>query len=135
MAIPSVSSPAVPVIAVAAPLPDTLVLDAATTVSEVGQTASSNQTGLSHSGSQDDRREPAQQASQPLEKALEEINRSFDAWSTQLRFEMDDDAQRLVVTVVDSQTGDTIKTIPSDAVIRVAKMIVSLQGQTIKAEA
>lgn len=70
-----------------------------------------------------------------LDKALEQLNRSMQAWATQLRFEQNKDANRLVVTVVDAETGEVLKTIPSDAVIRAAKMISSMQNRTIDTQA
>jgi flagellar protein FlaG len=70
-----------------------------------------------------------------LEKALESVNDSLKAWSTGMRFEMDEDAQRLVVSIVDSNTGEVLRTIPSEAVLRVAKMIVQLQGSGVDTQA
>ena len=70
-----------------------------------------------------------------LEKALESVNDSLQAWSTGMRFEMDEDAQRLVVSIVDSTSGDVLRKIPSDAVLRVAKMIVQLQGSGVDTQA
>jgi flagellar protein FlaG len=57
------------------------------------------------------------------------------AWSTQLQFELDPNAHRVVVSIVDAQSGDVIRTVPSDAVIRVAKMIVKLQVQAVETTA
>lgn len=70
-----------------------------------------------------------------LDKALDQLNRSMQAWATQLRFEQNKDANRLVVTIVDAETGEVLKTIPSDAVIRAAKMIASTQNRTIDTQA
>lgn len=70
-----------------------------------------------------------------LSKALENINNSMQAWATGMRFELDPEAQRVVVSIIDSASGDVIRTVPSDAVIRVAKMIVKLQGSTIDTKA
>lgn len=66
-----------------------------------------------------------------LDETLEELNQRMQAWSTGLKFSMDEDAQRLVVSVVDTATGDVIRTVPSDAVLKVAKMIVQMQGQMV----
>ena len=66
-----------------------------------------------------------------LDDTLEELNQRMQAWSTGLKFSMDEDAQRLVVSVVDTATGDVIRTVPSDAVLKVAKMIVQMQGQMV----
>ncbi len=70
-----------------------------------------------------------------LEKALEDFNHSMEAWSTGMRFDVDPEAQRVVVSIVDSATGEVLRTVPSDAVIRVAKMIVQLQGQVVNTKA
>ncbi len=80
-------------------------------------------------------RQPIQPPQSSLEKALESINNSLKAWSTGMRFEMDEDAQRLVVSIVDSETGDVLRTIPSEAVLRVAKMITQLQGSGVNTQA
>lgn len=66
-----------------------------------------------------------------LDDTLEELNQRMQAWSTGLKFSMDEDAQRLVVSIVDTATGDVIRTVPSDAVLKVAKMIVQMQGQMV----
>ncbi len=71
----------------------------------------------------------------PLDKTLEQLNESMRAWSTGMRFDVDEDAQRVVVSIVDSATGEVLRTVPSDAVIRVAKMIVQLQGGAIDTRA
>lgn len=70
-----------------------------------------------------------------LEKALDSVNESLKAWSTGMRFEMDKDAHRLVVSIVDNETGKVLRTIPSDAVLRIAKMIVQLQGSGVDTKA
>ncbi|HEY9280308.1 MAG TPA: flagellar protein FlaG [Eoetvoesiella sp.] len=70
-----------------------------------------------------------------LEKALELVNSSMEAWSTGMRFDVDPEAQRVVVSIIDSATGEVLRTVPSDAVIRVAKMIVQLQGQSVNTKA
>lgn len=71
----------------------------------------------------------------PLDKALDEINEQMKAWSTQLQFEVDPDVHQVVVSVVDAQSGDVIRTIPSEAVLKIAKMIVNMQGNGIKTSA
>lgn len=71
----------------------------------------------------------------PIEQALEDVNNSLKAWSTGMRFDIDPDAQRVVVSIVDSESGEVLRTVPSDAVIRIAKMIVQLQGQSVSTSA
>lgn len=71
----------------------------------------------------------------PLDKALDEINEQMKAWSTKLQFEVDPDVHQVVVSVVDAKSGDVIRTIPSEAVLKIAKMIVNMQGNGIKTSA
>ncbi|TFL13924.1 flagellar protein FlaG [Pusillimonas caeni] len=70
-----------------------------------------------------------------LEQALEDVNSSLRAWSTGMRFDVDPEAQRVVVSLIDNETGEVLRTVPSDAVIRIAKMIVQLQGQVVSTHA
>ncbi|MHA3902312.1 flagellar protein FlaG [Castellaniella sp. WN] len=94
--------------------------------SRFGKHADSRELGL---------RQPIEPPKSSLEKALESVNDSLKAWSTGMRFEMDEEAQRLVVSIVDSTTGEVLRTIPSEAVLRVAKMIVQLQGSGVDTQA
>ncbi len=82
-----------------------------------------------------DRREPTPGMVNTLDDTLDEINNSLQAWSTGIRFDMDDEAQRLVVSIVDNSTGEVLRTVPSDAVIQIAKMIVQLQGNAVSVKA
>ena len=54
------------------------------------------------------------------------------AWSTQLQFEVDPDVHQIVVSVVDSESGKVLRTIPSEAVIKIAKMIVNMREMASK---
>lgn len=71
----------------------------------------------------------------PLEKTLEQLNNAMQAWAIGMRFDIDEDAQRVVVSIVDSETGEVLRTVPSESVIRIAKMIVQLQGGAIDTHA
>jgi flagellar protein FlaG len=72
---------------------------------------------------------------QPLDKALQKINERMQAWSTQATFSIDPDTHRVVVSIKDSKTGDVIRTIPSETVLHIAKMITEMQGTAIKTTA
>jgi len=76
-----------------------------------------------------------QQDRQPPADAIETINASLRAWATNLRFEIDPDAQRLVVSVIDSESGDVLRTVPNEAVMRIARMVASLQGKAVDTSA
>jgi flagellar protein FlaG len=66
-----------------------------------------------------------------LEKALEQANDKLKAWSTGMRFDVDEDTQRIVISIVNTDTCEVLRTVPSEAVLRVAKMIVQLQGVSV----
>lgn len=92
-------------------------------------------------GSQSATTAPGEQGTRPedggpdgmnsLDKALDLVNNNMKAWATGMRFDMDPEAQRVVVSIIDSETGEVLRTVPTDAVIRVAKMIVQLQGRSV----
>lgn len=70
-----------------------------------------------------------------LDTAIESLNNNLQAWATGLRFDVDPDTQRLVVSLVDSETGDVIRAVPSEAVLQISKMITQFQGNGINTKA
>ena len=82
--------------------------------------------------SQPDRLQPDDDA---LAQALNELNQRMHAWSTNLRFELDDETSRVVVQVVDSETGDVVRQIPSEEVLQMSRMLGKLQGLAFHASA
>ena len=90
--------------------------------------------GNQNSGSATDG-QGSQTGGRSLDGSLAEINNGLQAWATGMRFDIDPEAQRLVVSIIDSKSGEVLRTVPSDAVIRIAKMIVQLQGQNVDTKA
>ena len=72
---------------------------------------------------------------EPVSKALEAINASMQAWSTGMRFDLDEDSQRIVITIVDNASGEVLRTVPTEAVLRVAHMITQLHGGAVDTHA
>jgi len=70
-----------------------------------------------------------------LEKAVAAANDSMQAWSTGMRFDIDPTSKRVVISIIDTKTGKVLRTVPTDAVIRAAKMIVKLQEKSIDTKA
>lgn len=70
-----------------------------------------------------------------VDKALQSVNDQMQAWDTQMQFTIDPDTHQVVVDIIDPQTGKTISTIPSETVLRIAKMITKFQGNAVKTEA
>lgn len=79
-------------------------------------------------------KDPFEQKSS-IDTALEQLNQSLKAWSTGMRFDIDQDTQRLVISLVDNETGEVIRTVPSEAVIQISKMIAQFQGNGINTKA
>ena len=88
-----------------------------------------------NSGGAQDAAEGTGQPPLPLERALEEINQQLRAWKTQLQFDVDPNVHQVVVSIIDSETGDKIRTIPSEALLRIARMIVQMQGNAVQTTA
>lgn len=78
---------------------------------------------------------PADTASTPLEKAITLANNSLQAWSTGMRFDVDPSSGRVVISITDSRTGKVLRTVPTDAVLRVAKMILQMREKSIDTQA
>lgn len=70
-----------------------------------------------------------------LDTAIEQLNNKLKPWSTGVRFDIDPDTQRLVVSLVDSESGDVIRAVPSEAVLQISKMIAEFQGNGINTKA
>ncbi|HEU0230966.1 MAG TPA: flagellar protein FlaG [Burkholderiaceae bacterium] len=71
----------------------------------------------------------------PLDKAITLANSSLEAWSTGMRFDIDPTLGRVVISITDSRTGKVLRTVPTDAVLRVAKMILQMREKPIDTKA
>jgi len=67
----------------------------------------------------------------PLEQALAQLNETMKPWATGIQFEIDPELDRMVIAIVDQDSGEVLRTIPSEVLLQVAKMIASFQGQGI----
>jgi len=87
-----------------------------------------------------DPKELAPQAEQPLsseelEKAVTQLNDIVQSVRRELHFSIDDNSGRTVITVLDQDTDEVIRQIPSEQVLSLAENIESLKGILFKAEA
>ncbi|NVK57590.1 MAG: flagellar protein FlaG [Alteromonadaceae bacterium] len=64
---------------------------------------------------------------QEIAGAVQEIQSFLQAQNRNLAFSVDENTNRSVVTVKDSSSGDVIRQIPSDEVLRLAERIKDLQ--------
>jgi flagellar protein FlaG len=60
---------------------------------------------------------------QQVEAAVDVINRSLQPSNQSLSFSLDQKSDRIVVKVVDSESGETLRQIPSDEVLAIAESI------------
>ena len=70
-----------------------------------------------------------------LKQALRGLNEKLSAWSTNLRFEVDEDLSRVIVQVVDADTGDVVRQIPSEEIINMSKALGKLQDLAFRTSA
>lgn len=74
---------------------------------------------------------PEADHSTALKRALEEMQNEVGALSRELNFSFDEDAGRIVVKILDSDSGEVLKQIPSEDFLRVARAIQSRQEQGV----
>jgi len=63
-----------------------------------------------------------------FKEAVVEINKALEKIPTTLAFQVDESSKRFVVNVADISTGELIRQIPGDAVLRIARQLESLKG-------
>ena len=71
----------------------------------------------------------------PLDEAINNINKSLKAGGQGVEFSIDDDSKRLVVKVVDKDTHEVLRQMPSREALEIAKALDRAQGMLIKQEA
>jgi|TARA_B110000305_G_scaffold67145_1_gene75202 flagellar protein FlaG len=63
-----------------------------------------------------------------IREAVREINAAVKKVPTSLDFSVDEASKRFVVSVTDTSTGEVIRKLPGDAVLRIARQLESLKG-------
>lgn len=62
------------------------------------------------------------------QKSLHEINQALSGLSVSVQFQIDPDLNDVIVKVIDKDTGDVIRQMPSEEVVRMAKAMDNLKG-------
>jgi flagellar protein FlaG len=70
-----------------------------------------------------------------VQAAVDAINRRLELAQTNLKFSVDHDIGKVVVKVVDPQTNQVIRQIPSEVAIAISQSLEKLQGLLVKHEA
>jgi len=70
-----------------------------------------------------------------LEQAVATLNQGLRAWSTSLRFQIDEEANRVVIQVVDADTGEIVRQIPADEALALSREMGKLRDLAFRASA
>lgn len=70
-----------------------------------------------------------------VKQAVDEINKSMQSLSRGLVFSVDTDSERIVVKVVDQQTSEVIRQIPSEVSLEIAKSLDQIIGNLVREKA
>jgi flagellar protein FlaG len=71
----------------------------------------------------------------PLDEAISNINKSLQAANQGVEFSVDDDSKRLVVKVVDQETREVLRQMPTKEALEIARSLDRNKGMLIKLEA
>ncbi|MCC7695898.1 flagellar protein FlaG [Janthinobacterium lividum] len=90
------------------------------------QTARSANTGIDATANK--AKEPSREE---LDQAVSELNQSPQVKTQGLQFSIDEDSQRTVVKVIDQETQEVLRQIPTREALEIAKSFASAKGQLI----
>lgn len=72
---------------------------------------------------------------QQTDNAVKEINQALKTLATNLKFEVDDDSGHTLVKVIDRESGEVLRQIPSEATVRIARSLDKMIGHLLKTQA
>jgi flagellar protein FlaG len=103
----------------AAPTKVEAVKKPAISAQEIGEAAASRKAGSINQ---------LDETSQQLQAAIDTLNAAVKKTPTALSFSRDDSSKRFIVEVTDTNTGEVIRNLPGDAVLRMSRQLDSLKG-------
>jgi flagellar protein FlaG len=65
---------------------------------------------------------------QQVKEAVEQIQRNNVASSTDLQFSVDSATGRTIVSIVDAETGEVVRQIPTEEIMKMARSLERMQG-------
>ena len=72
--------------------------------------------------------ELSQRIREQLEEAARRLQQAVEATPTRLKFSVDEVGSRFVISVTDDATGELIRQVPGEAVLRIAHSIEKMKG-------
>lgn len=79
--------------------------------------------------------EAAAQPARQIERTVEEINRTIQVFARDLEFTVDPQTHNTIVKVIDRQTKEVLRQMPSEEALAIAHALDKLQGLMIKQKA
>jgi len=70
-----------------------------------------------------------------LERAVRNINQTAKVQASNLKFEIDPDSERTIIKIVDQQTKEVLRQIPSEEVLSISKALDQAIGLLIRQKA
>jgi len=119
-------------------------VDFSSSVGKVAQEQSARQSGgvvgkdlpaAATSVSQVTTTEQAAADQQKLAETVNKVNEHVQTIQRALEFSVDEDSHRTVITVRDSSSGDVIRTIPSEELLKLAKHLHGTEGMLVREKA
>jgi len=77
----------------------------------------------------------AKDADADLQQSVERINQSLSASNQGIEFAVDEDSERVVVKIVDRETREVLRQMPTKEALEIAKALDRTQGLLIRQEA
>lgn len=74
----------------------------------------------------------AAEKEEQVKEAAEKISEFIEAMTHDLSFSVDKDTNRTVVKVLERESGDVIRQIPAEEILKIAKMLDELKGLIIR---
>lgn len=68
---------------------------------------------------------------QQTDNAVSEINQALKTLATSLKFEVDDESGQTLVKVIDQDSGEVLRQIPSEATVRIARSLDKMIGHLV----
>lgn len=76
-----------------------------------------------------------EETSKPIEAVVDNVNEYVQNISRQLNFSVEKDTGKTIIKVVDSDTGDLIRQIPTEEFLELAKALEKAKGILLRTEA
>lgn len=81
------------------------------------------------------RSDTPQASAEQVRSAVAEIERIVQMSARNLQFSIDDDSGKTIVSVIDKNTGDLVRQIPSKELMEIAKSVGRMQGLLVNGKA